>query len=402
MHIVYISREYPPAVRMGGIASYVKEIAEAMVERGHKVTVVAASDNTRNEKEEIINGVNIVRLKGGDFIVPGIENNSFKYKKLRQIYRFRSYRKRILNKLHQLEKIDIIEVPDFGAEGHFLTNIEFPVITRFHTPTLLERETGAIKKFKLNKFHDYWVGIKEIKNISNSKYASACSLSMKEWFDNYIPQFKGKSKLIYNPINLEKWKFNTINNYQENTIFYAGTIAETKGVGDLINAVKKIRDLGYPVQLKLAGKLGNYGLKLQEICKIKKNNWVSFLGHIKRNELENYYRISKVICFPSWWENLPMVCLEAMTVGNIVIGSNMGGMAEIIEDGKDGFLIEPKNIDNITKTLIKALSLSPNRVQEIRNAAYKKIIKNFSTKKIAEETEKYYIEIIKYEKNSLG
>lgn len=52
MHIVYVSREYPPAIRMGGIASYVREIAETMVKRGHNVTVIAANDNTKQQKKK--------------------------------------------------------------------------------------------------------------------------------------------------------------------------------------------------------------------------------------------------------------------------------------------------------------------------------------------------------------
>ena len=53
MHIVYISREFVPTQRGGGIASYVKDMASAMVARGHQITVICASDDTRTTSDKM-------------------------------------------------------------------------------------------------------------------------------------------------------------------------------------------------------------------------------------------------------------------------------------------------------------------------------------------------------------
>ena len=53
MHIVYISQEFPPSKRAGGIASYVKEIADGMIRLGHQVTIVTASDDTRISSDTV-------------------------------------------------------------------------------------------------------------------------------------------------------------------------------------------------------------------------------------------------------------------------------------------------------------------------------------------------------------
>lgn len=49
MHICFVCREYPPSLRGGGIASYIKEVAHGLNALGHRVTVVCASDDTRKE-----------------------------------------------------------------------------------------------------------------------------------------------------------------------------------------------------------------------------------------------------------------------------------------------------------------------------------------------------------------
>ena len=88
------------------------------------------------------NGIRIIRLKGGDFIIPSVETSWFtSIKKLRIIYRFFSYRKRILETIKNLENIDIIEVADFGAEGYYLWRQDVPVVVRMHTPPYLTAPT---------------------------------------------------------------------------------------------------------------------------------------------------------------------------------------------------------------------------------------------------------------------
>ena len=94
MHIVYVCREYPPTLRGGGIATYIRLIAQGLVERNNKVTVICASDDTRISSDYRDKGVRVIRLSGGDFILPSVESTSL-LKKFRFIYRFDSYRKKI-------------------------------------------------------------------------------------------------------------------------------------------------------------------------------------------------------------------------------------------------------------------------------------------------------------------
>ena len=113
------------------------------------------------------------------------------------------------------------------------------------------------------------------------------------------------------------------------------------------------------------------------------------------------YTTADVICFPSWWENMPMVCIEAMLCGGLVIGSNSGGMKEIITNGKDGFLISPHNPLMLADTIKKVLNLSDREKEVISLNAQQKIKNKFSMEVITHDLLQYYNDVINdFKKNT--
>jgi glycosyltransferase involved in cell wall biosynthesis len=75
-----------------------------------------------------------------------------------------------------------------------------------------------------------------------------------------------------------------------------------------------------------------------------------------RIELGPAIRGAAVCCFPSLWENYPNVCLEALALGKLVVGSNAGGMSEQIEHGVSGLLFESGSIESLKDALRRALT----------------------------------------------
>ena len=400
MHIVFVCREYPPTLRGGGIASYIHEMAINLIRRAHSVTVICASDDTRVFSDRKEDGIRVIRLSGGDFILPQIEKSSL-IKKMRCLYRFFSYRKKILQQIEQLKDVDIIEVAEYGAEAYYLSKCHVPVVIRLHTPTLLDRSNFNIKKFNIRTFYDYWIGKRELSILSQFKYVTSCSASLKDWFLKYVPDMTGNIEVIYNPIEISKWKTEKID-YVENSILYVGTVMEGKGVGDLIEACRILRERNIPVTLKIVGKWGTYAMKLQGYVTDNHFDWCSFEGNLPREELQNLYSKAKISCFPSWWENMPLVCLEAMLAGNVVIGSRNGGMTEIVTDKKDGFLIEPHAPKDLAECIYKALMMNKNSVTEMKKNALYKIQGKFSFEAVMQFMENYYVSVIKDYKNEKG
>lgn len=397
MHIVFISREFWESKRGGGIATYIRLIGEGMIERGHRVTIVTASDDTREEQTITQGDLTIIFLGGADFILPGVEHSKFSFlKKFRLFYRFFSFRKRIRSIVGSLGHVDIVEVQEYGAEGLYLNALGVPVIVRLQTPALLDRKTIGVKPFSFKNFPDWFTGYFEKKVIKRASYITTCSFALKEWADKFIGFQPILEEVIYNPVKIYTLPSEGRNIFEESLrVIYAGTVSQEKGVGDLIQAIRVLRNKEISITLDIAGKLGSYGKQLLENLSKENADWCVFHGHVSKKKLTKLYANATMACFPSWWEAMGLVCVEAMYAGPIVIGSNSGGMVEIIEDGKDGFLVNPKSPEDIADKIIHITNLSKEEKLRISHAAQEKILKLFSVEYVAEQTDNFYTKVIK-------
>lgn len=399
MHVVYICREYPPTLRGGGISSYLKQIVISLVVAGCKVTIITASEDTNIESSYIEDGVQVIRLSGGDFVVPEIEGNS-KWKKIRPLFRFWNYRKKIRKALLELEDVDIVEVPEYGAESLYLHNVGIPVVVRLHTPALMDHYYFTRIGFSLRNAPFYYPQLQELKEIEKAHYITSCSTSLKEWCEKYTEVGKDKIMVIWNPIDVKLHAETEWNHRGEETnILFAGTICDWKGCGDLAEAGKILRERRGMRNFRISfiGKMGSYADDLK--MKYGKEKWFNLVGKVPRNELMEMYNKADVVVFPSWWENMPMVCIEAMLQGAIVIGSTSGGMSEIIEDGVSGWLIEPRDSALLAEKIEMVLKMSSEERESMSIAAQKRIKENFSTEVIVQQTLDYYKYVINDFKN---
>lgn len=389
MHIVYVSREYPPSQRGGGIASYLKIMAEGFAALGQKVTVIAASDDTRKSSDEMVNGVRVIRLSGGDFCLREAEPNAPFVARLRLLYRFNSYRKRIRKAVESLENVDIIEVAEFGAEGLYLKNIETPVVYRLHTPALLDHKLFSVQRLNRSNFMYYLNGRIELSLLKDARHITSCSSSLKRWTERFVGVDDSRIKVIFNPLQRDFLTSRAQATPSDSQmVFFAGTICDWKGAGDLAEACRLINAQGQNVTLKMAGKTGSFAQELRH--EYADARWLEILGKLPQRELKELYTAAGAVCFPSWWENMPMVCIEAMGQGAIVIGSNSGGMAEIIEDGVSGFLLPPNDPGLWADKIREVLALDPEVRRAISVNAIMRIKNLFSLEKILDETRRYY------------
>jgi glycosyltransferase involved in cell wall biosynthesis len=92
-------------------------------------------------------------------------------------------------------------------------------------------------------------------------------------------------------------------------------------------------------------------------------------------------------------ENFPTVCNEAMSAGRPVIGTNVGGIPEIIDDGVNGYLVEPERPEQIAQKVIKLFSEEQLLQAMGRNA--RKKAQEFSIEKHMQNLEKIYAQVLK-------
>ena len=89
---------------------------------------------------------------------------------------------------------------------------------------------------------------------------------------------------------------------------------------------------------------------------------VEFIGGLPHSEVARALGDTDICVFPSVWENLPYVCLEAMAAGRGVIASSGGGMAEIIDDGRTGRLVQPRDPRGLADAMLEMLADPAGRI----------------------------------------
>jgi N-acetyl-alpha-D-glucosaminyl L-malate synthase BshA len=118
---------------------------------------------------------------------------------------------------------------------------------------------------------------------------------------------------------------------------------------------------------------------------------VHFLG--KQEKIEELIGISDLLLLPSETESFGVVALEAMACEVPVVASKVGGLPEVVTDGVDGFLVEPRDVRRMAECSLAILSDSVRRI-EMGKLARAKAHAHFCSSKIISEYERYYQTII--------
>ncbi|GLB57970.1 N-acetyl-alpha-D-glucosaminyl L-malate synthase BshA [Cytobacillus sp. NCCP-133] len=138
----------------------------------------------------------------------------------------------------------------------------------------------------------------------------------------------------------------------EKVLIHVSNFRSVKRVPDVVNSFAKIAE-EVPAKLLLVGD----GPEITVICKLVNDlnlkNKVLFLG--KQDNLEELYSISDLMLLLSEKESFGLVALEAMACGVPCIGTNVGGIPEVIADGETGYICRLGDIDEISQKAVRLL-----------------------------------------------
>lgn len=180
-------------------------------------------------------------------------------------------------------------------------------------------------------------------------------------------------------------------------LLYFGRISEEKGVLTLVKAVEKLVS---EVPLYI---LGTGPVEDEVKAYIDEKNLgdrIKMLGFKSGGELKKYVAEAKCIILPSeWYENGPYAIMEAMSQGKPVIVSNYGGLPEIVEDGKTGFICKPFDSDDLKGCIEKVCALSPDKYRQMGINAVNAAKSDFDPEKYIEKLTQLYKRLIDKHKN---
>ena len=321
MNIVFHSHEYP-LWASGGIGTFLQTFGRVLAAHGHKVTVLGPGVS---EREEILDdqGVRLIRLRRNQGRLPNFLHNA------RAI-------NRKLKELHSESPIDIIEASELGLA----------FVSRKHPAKKVIRLHGGHHFFAESEQRgiDSKKGWMEKRSFRKADGFIAVSNYVKEHTAKYLSFGDRPLEVINYPIDTALVPLDL--EQDPNSILFAGTICDKKGVRELVQAMALLKNDFPDIRLDCFGRDWFYPDGRSYIAQLKKDlpaghfEQVVFHGAVPREELNRKYAAARLCVFPSRMETQGLVSLEAMLLGKPVVFSEYGPGPETITHGENGLLCD--------------------------------------------------------------
>lgn len=156
-------------------------------------------------------------------------------------------------------------------------------------------------------------------------------------------------------------------NNNDKVILFVGTLRPVKGVKYLIQAMNVIAQKEPKTRLMLVGNGEERDYLRGLVKELKLERYVTFVGEVPNEKVPEYMVASDVFVLPSLSEGFPLTILEAMASGLPIVASKVGGLPEIVEDGQNGFLAEPRKPGQIAEKVLLLLKNEGLRQRMIVN-----------------------------------
>lgn len=356
MNICLISREFPPDTDFGGMSTFSVDTARMLKAHGHEVTVFSQSIGPSHVAD--FEGVCVHKIQ-----VPSLFASYRILPIFTLAFNFLVYQ--AVMKQHRKRPFDIVDVPDHLAEGLFLTLFSsIPVVTRLHTPFAL---LGAMR---LNNYRKdipyYFIYFFERLALKNSEMLYAPCMDLVRRCEKLFGlDLQPKVETFGYLIDLEIFSREEGYVEQPNRILFLGRLEQRKGVEAIARAFPVLHADFPSATLTMVGR-DTPNIKGYDSCRAFLNDCFSahdcveavrFVDHLPLEQLPEVIRAHDIVWVPSEYDNFPIVCLEAMACGKVVVVSDAGGLPEMVSNGESGMVVPAGNAEvlaEVTLSLLKA------------------------------------------------
>lgn len=232
----------------------------------------------------------------------------------------------------------------------------------------------AAEQYYRNKFFNpakYIDGLLYVSNFAKGKH------------EKYMPALKELPNIVLHNFSVSISEHRIP--LKEKYFLFLGRLSQEKGIITLMNAFKnrpqdKLKIVGDgPLRNQLEAYKEQHGIKN-----------IEFLGYKSGQELMDLKKNAYFVVVPSeWYENNPMAIIESYCEGVPAIGSRIGGIPEIINEGKTGYIFKPHNTTELTEKIAKASDLSAEVYQQMSDNAI-----SFAHKDMSKES--YYKRLLPF------
>ncbi len=329
-----------------------REVISEIIKNNYSVTIVTNFSSKMNELQKL--GVNLIESN-----IDRRGKNPFK-----DLCLFRFYRK-IIKKMR----------PDVVLTYTIKPNIYGGLVSRLHKVAYFPNITGlgtAVENKGILQFITiklYKIALKNAKVIFFQNKENMNFMNKKG--------IKGKKHLLLpgSGVNVQYYGYLSYLNSKKLHFLFIGRVMKEKGIDYYLNAAKIIK-LKYPntVFHVLGSCEEDYIAKLNEY---EKKGIIKYHGKVEN--VQEFQSFSHCTIHPTYYpEGMSNVLLESAASGRPIIASNRSGCREIIDNGKNGFLVETKNLEDLVNKIEKFINLPYEKKRNMGLYGRNKVIKEFN------------------------
>jgi glycosyltransferase involved in cell wall biosynthesis len=182
-----------------------------------------------------------------------------------------------------------------------------------------------------------------------------------------------------------------------NSVLSLGVMGRDKGVLEIISAVKVLKDQDVELRMLAVGPEREPGIHERLRRMVQEDDledYVAIRGSAWGTDKIELFRNASIFLLPSYYENFPLVVLEAAAAGLAIIVTPVGAVPEFFVDGVSAIFVEPGNVPQITQAL-KRLILDPAERLRLGNEARKVFCERLARKGIMESMDAVYKQVLK-------
>jgi len=175
-------------------------------------------------------------------------------------------------------------------------------------------------------------------------------------------------------------------------VLFLGRVSERKGIVELVDAAKIIRERIPDIKIWFAGS-GDLDIVRARANEIDIMGNIEFLGWVGGEQKRRAFQEASVYALPSYAEGLPMGILEAMANGLPIVASRVGGIPDIVEDGVNGILVEPRDPNGLATALYRVLQ-DEELARRMGEISIRRIADNHVPSRVIAKVEAMYAQIL--------
>ena len=342
LHIAILSLHTSPLAQpgtgdSGGMNVYIREVASALAHRGSTCTVyVRKWDPELVDEVELESGVHIVHIEAGEY--------ELEKEDLYDIVD--DFTDSVIKDLKSRKPVDIIHANYWlsGAVGHKLKHeLNIPLVTTFHTLGEIKKKSGFPEPTERLRAEMEIVGCSDVV-VANSENEQE---QLRHLYSANVDRVEivplGVEQALFSPGNPNAAK-DALGLPTGPILLFIGRLQSLKGVDVAISTLQAM-DHENATLIIVGGASGQEGSFYESEIRNLANNLpagkkVAFIPPQPHHILSTYYRAADIVIVPSRSESFGLVALEAAACGVPVVASSVGGLQNLIEDGKTGLLIE--------------------------------------------------------------